>query len=117
MMSDQARNDRRPILMPSSEIRLLTEISRRATDLDHGLLIWFVAWNVLRHFYPYSTEVRVDGTAAYGPHLESVYTATTRDAEADALRGLLAVAADGHGRVIDAASETFVCRICPFGAG
>jgi hypothetical protein len=60
-----------------------------------------VAWNAFRHFYPYWTEAGVDWDARLRPQLEAAYVASTRDAEADALRQLVGDARDGHGRVID----------------
>jgi hypothetical protein len=77
------------------------EINTRLADI-------VVAWNVFRHFYPYWPEAGVDWDERLRPHLESAYAATTREAQRDALRRLVADARDGHGRVIDvrAAGQT-----------
>jgi hypothetical protein len=60
-----------------------------------------VAWNVLRHFYPYWTEAGVDWDSRLRPQLSVAYEATTRRALLDAVRRLVADARDGHGRVND----------------
>jgi hypothetical protein len=60
-----------------------------------------VAWNFYRHFYPYFSEAAVDWNARLRPRLQAAHEATTRSAEAEALRNLVADARDGHGRIND----------------
>jgi hypothetical protein len=74
--------------------------------LDERLADVVVAWNVLRHFYPYWTEAGVDWDARLRPRLESARAAETRAAQRDALRALVADARDGHGFVGDALDKT-----------
>jgi hypothetical protein len=73
------------------------EINTRLADI-------VVAWNVFRHFYPYWAEAGVDWDERLRPHLEGAYAATSREAQRDALRRLVADARDGHGRVMDVRS-------------
>jgi hypothetical protein len=70
-------------------------------DVDQRLADTVVAWNVLRHFYPYWTEAGVDWDGRLRPNLEAARDARTRAAQADALRRLVADARDGHGHVVD----------------
>jgi hypothetical protein len=70
--------------------------------LDERLADVVVAWNALRHFYPYWTEAGVDWDARLRPQLEAARAAGTRAAQRDALRALVADARDGHGFVGDA---------------
>ena len=63
-----------------------------------------VAWNVLRHFYPYWTETAVDWDSRLQPQLALAATAVDRTTHRDALRQLLADARDGHGNVVDSAA-------------
>jgi len=72
------------------------------SGLDQRLADIVVAWNVYRHFYPYFAEAAVDWDALLGSQLQRAYDASTRAAQADALRRLVADARDGHGRVADA---------------
>jgi hypothetical protein len=60
-----------------------------------------VAWNVLRHFYPYWDEAGVDWDARLEPQLETALDAQSRAAQRDVLRALVADARDGHGSVAD----------------
>jgi len=60
-----------------------------------------VAWNVLRHFYPYWTEAGVDWDACLRPQLEAARAADTRTTQRDAVRSLVADLRDGHGFVAD----------------
>ncbi len=63
-----------------------------------------VAWNVLRHFYPYWDDVDVDWNARLRPHLAAEHdVADNRSARRDALRRLVADIRDGHGSVSDVA--------------
>jgi hypothetical protein len=77
-----------------------------SSDLDARLADVLVAWNAYRHFYPYFADVGVNWDARLQPQLRSVYDATTRQAETDALRRLVADARDGHGRVADLRQRT-----------
>lgn len=70
-------------------------------DTDTRLADVVVAWNVFRHFYPYWAEAGVDWDARLPSQLELAHAATTRKAQGDALRDLVAGARDGHGRVVD----------------
>jgi len=79
----------------------VAEGSTSRSDLDGRLADVVVAWNFYRHFYPYFSEAAVDWDARLRPHLQAAYEATTRSAEAEALRRLVADARDGHGRVND----------------
>jgi hypothetical protein len=60
-----------------------------------------VAWNVLRHFYPYWKEAGVDWDTRLRGQLELAAAAQDRRRHHEALRVLVAAARDGHGRVID----------------
>jgi C-terminal processing protease CtpA/Prc len=73
------------------------EINTRLADI-------VVAWNVFRHFYPYWPEAGVEWDERLRPHLQGAYAATTREAQRDALRRLVADARDGHGNVMDVRS-------------
>jgi hypothetical protein len=73
-----------------------------ASDMDRGLADIVVAWNFYRHFYPYFAEAAVDWDALLGSQLKRGYDASTRAAQAEALRRLVADARDGHGMVTDA---------------
>jgi peptidase S41-like protein len=75
--------------------------STSGSGLDGRLADVVVAWNFYRHFYPYFAEAAIDWNARLRPDVEAMYGASTRSAEADALRGLVADARDGHGRVND----------------
>ena len=75
-------------------------------DLDTRLADVVVAWNFYRHFYPYFADAGVDWDARLRPQLQAAYNATTREAEADALRRLVADARDGHGRLNDTRRRT-----------
>jgi hypothetical protein len=77
-----------------------------APDLDHRLADVVVAWNVLRHFYPYWMEAGVDWDARLRPQLEAARAADTREAQRDAIRCLVADARDGHGFVVDTLDTT-----------
>jgi hypothetical protein len=70
-------------------------------DLDVRLADVVVAWNVLRHFYPYWDVSDVDWDARLVPHLGAAHAANTRDEQRRALLQLVADARDGHGNVID----------------
>ena len=72
-----------------------------------------VAWNAFRHFYPYWLEAGVNWDASLEAHLVRAYGATTRSGHQAVLRGLVAGARDGHGRVIDPTVESFACPECP----
>jgi hypothetical protein len=71
------------------------------TDLDVRLADVVVAWNVLRHFYPYWDVAGVDWDARLVPQLEAAYAASGRDEQRRALLQLVEEARDGHGNVID----------------
>ncbi len=60
-----------------------------------------VVWNVFRHFYPYWPEAGVEWEKRLVPALEDASAATSRPAQRDALRRLVADARDGHGAVVD----------------
>ena len=81
--------------------------------LDARLADVVVAWNAFRHFYSYWAEAGVDWETRLYPRLNDAYDAQSRVAQEDVLRLLVADARDGHGRVIDTSSESFVCPICP----
>ncbi len=70
-------------------------------SLDGRLADVVVAWNVLRHFYPYWAEAGVDWDAHLQPQLQAARAAATRAAHHDALRALMGEARDGHGFVSD----------------
>jgi hypothetical protein len=74
------------------------------SDRDVRLADVVVAWNILRHFYPYWEEAGVDWDDHLAPHLSHAVGASTRDEHHDALRMLVADIRDGHGTVNDAAS-------------
>ncbi|MCC7043782.1 MAG: hypothetical protein IT183_07965, partial [Acidobacteria bacterium] len=74
------------------------------SDIDVRLADIVVAWNVLRHFYPYWQEAGVDWDAQLQPHLTQAAAAGTRSEHHDAVRLLVADARDGHGTVNDTAS-------------
>jgi hypothetical protein len=100
-----------------TDARARTEAARRASldglraalaalpnsgdDLDTRLADVVVAWNVLRHFYPYWDDVGVDWDARLQPQLETAQRAEGRAAQREALRALVADARDGHGSVVD----------------
>jgi hypothetical protein len=75
-------------------------------DLDTRLADVIVAWNVLRHFYPYWPESGVDWDARLRPQLALAYDATTRAAHRDTMRLVVTDARDGHGNVVDTRSST-----------
>ena len=65
-----------------------------------------VAWNVLRHFYPYWTDIGVDWDGRLAPHIVAALAAPNRRVEhRDVIRRLVADIRDGHGRVIDVTSQ------------
>jgi hypothetical protein len=74
------------------------------SDIDVRLADIVVAWNVLRHFYPYWQEAGVDWDAVLQAHLVQAAAAGTRAEHHDAVRLLVADARDGHGTVNDTAS-------------
>lgn len=74
------------------------------SEVDIRLADVVVAWNVLRHFYPYWAETAVDWDSRLQPHLALAATAVDRTTHRDALRHLLAEARDGHGNVVDSAA-------------
>ena len=79
-----------------------TRLSASSHDeVDARLADIVIAWNFYRHFYPYFPEAAVNWDTRLVPQLEAAYEATTRRAEGDALRRLVADARDGHGRVND----------------
>jgi hypothetical protein len=67
------------------------------SDIDVRLADVVVAWNVLRHFYPYWAEARVDWDARLRPQLEAAARAQTRAQHFVALRQLVADLRDAHG--------------------
>jgi hypothetical protein len=71
------------------------------SDLDVRLADVVVAWNVLRHFYPYWDVAGVDWDARLVPQLEAAYRADGRDEHRRALLHLVEEARDGHGNVTD----------------
>jgi Peptidase family S41 len=75
-------------------------------DLDQRLADVVVAWSVFQHFYPYWSEASVDWNGRLLPRLTEAAAALTREAQHDALRGLVADARDGHGRVGDSLDKT-----------
>lgn len=81
--------------------------------VDDRLATTLIGWNVLRHFYPYWPQVGIDWDTRLRRQLEAAYKAASRDDEANALRLLLADARDGHAKLIDNVSETYVCPLCP----
>jgi hypothetical protein len=74
------------------------------SEVDVRLADLVVAWNVLRHFYPYWTETAVDWDLRLQPQLALAAAAADRSSHRDALRQLLADARDGHGNVVDSAA-------------
>ena len=74
---------------------------RGRSEVDVRLADVVVAWNVLRHFYPYWTETGVDWDSRLQPQLALAATATDRTTHRGGLRQLLAEARDGHGNVVD----------------
>lgn len=74
------------------------------SDVNVRLADVVVAWNVLRHFYPYWTETAVDWDSRLQPQLALAAGAVDRTTHRDALRQLLADARDGHGNVVDFAA-------------
>jgi len=74
------------------------------SDVDVRLADVTVAWNVLRHFYPYWTEAAVDWESRLRPQLALAAAALDRSTQRDALRQLVADVRDGHGNVSDSAS-------------
>ncbi len=74
------------------------------SDVDVRLADVVVAWNVLRHFYPYWTEAAVDWDARLQPQLALAVSAGDRRMHRDMLRQLIAEARDGHGNVMDSAA-------------
>lgn len=74
------------------------------SDVDVRLADMVVAWNVLRHFYPYWTEAAVDWDSRLRPQLALASAALDRSTHRDALRQLVADARDGHGNVVDSAA-------------
>ena len=74
------------------------------SEADVRLADVVVAWNVLRHFYPYWTETAVDWDSRLQPQLALAATAVDRTTHRNALRQLLADARDGHGNVVDSAA-------------
>lgn len=78
----------------------------RATDLDASLTAVraadvVVIWNVLRHFYPYWQETRVDWDAVLEPAIAEAFTDGERAAHKKTLKRLVARIVDGHGQVDD----------------
>jgi hypothetical protein len=82
-----------------------------ASGLSIRLADVVVAWNALRHFYPYWTETGVDWDARLRPQLEQAATATGREGHRDALRSLVAEARDGHGGVTDNLAQRGQARL------
>jgi Peptidase family S41 len=74
--------------------------------IDQRLADVVVVWSVFRHFYPYWTEAAVDWNARLTPRLVEAVAASSRAAQHDVLRGLVADARDGHGRVADTLDQT-----------
>jgi hypothetical protein len=74
------------------------------SDVDVRLADVVVAWNVLRHFYPYWKEAAVDWDARLQPQLALAASAGDRRMHRDVLRQLIAEARDGHGNVMDSAA-------------
>jgi hypothetical protein len=71
------------------------------SDAEVRLADVVVAWNILRHFYPYWQEAGVDWDARLRPQLAAAAAAQARAGHHDALRMLVADARDGHGSVAD----------------
>lgn len=71
------------------------------SDVDVRLADVVVAWNLLRHFYPYWDVAGVDWDARLVPQLEAAYKADARDDHRRALLQLVEEAHDGHGNVTD----------------
>jgi hypothetical protein len=67
------------------------------SDVDVRLADVVVAWNLLRHFYPYWDVAGVDWDARLVPQLEAAYKADARDDHRRALLQLVEEAHDGHG--------------------
>jgi hypothetical protein len=84
---------------------------RGRTDEDVRFADVIVAWNVLRHFYPYWSEAGVDWDSRLRPQLGLAAAAIDRNAQRDALRQLVADARDGHGTVADAVSAERRARL------
>ena len=81
------------------------------SDVDVRVADVIVAWNVLRHFYPYWTEAAVDWDSRLRPQLALAASALDRSTQRDALRQLVADARDGHGNVSDAAATERRARL------
>ena len=75
-------------------------------SVDQRLADVVVAWNALRHFYPYWSETGVGWDAHLAPQLESARVARSRADQHRALRLLVAAASDGHGSVSDTLDRT-----------
>ena len=88
------------------------------SDLDVRLADVVVAWNVLRHFYPYGRRQASTGTP--GSSRSSKRRTDTREAHRRSLQQLVADARDGHGNVVDTVREpsgTLPIRLRPPSAG
>lgn len=88
----------------------------RSLTAEERLTDVVVLWNLLRHFYPYWTEVPVDWDARLPVDLERALAARTRSDHLNTLRTAVAEIRDGHSRVLDKAVETYVCALCPASA-
>ena len=84
---------------------------RGRADADVRLADVIVAWNVLRHFYPYWAEAAVDWESRLRPQLALAAAARDRSTQRDALRQLVADARDGHGNVFDSVSSERRARL------
>ena len=68
-------------------------------DRTTRLASTIVAWNLLKHFYPYWDQVPLDWDAALGPALQRAALAPDDRAYHQELRSLLALIRDGHASV------------------
>jgi hypothetical protein len=78
--------------------------SQGRSDVDVRFADVVIAWNVLRHFYPYWTEAAVDWDSRLQPLLALAASGSDRNTHRDVLRQLIADARDGHGNVVDSAA-------------
>lgn len=86
----------------------LTEVSLFGgrDDVDVRLADVVVAWNALRHFSPYWSDVDINWDARLRPQLDiALHAAATREAHLDLLRLLVADLNDGHGNVFDGETQ------------
>lgn len=100
-LTDAEARTRGPALDALMASVAATSNPRGRSEVDVRLADVVVAWNVLRHFYPYWTETAVDWDSRLQPQLALAATAVDRGTHRNALRQLVADARDGHGNVVD----------------